>query len=89
MFLIFRRLFIMLNRVSENPLPDYMGGYGKPLGNKDGINLSGLLKIKLKSSGLRFVYKLEQSDSGMLIIVIGARSDNEVYRLAGKRIITE
>ena len=28
-----------INKVLENPLPDYEGGYGKPLGNKSGSNL--------------------------------------------------
>ena len=78
----------MLNRVSENPLPDYEGGYGKVLGNKGRNNLTGLLKVKLKSSGLRIVYKLEKTENDMIIVVIGARSDNEVYELAGKRITT-
>ena len=77
----------MIDRVSENPLPDYEGGYGKPLANKNGNNLTGLLKIKLKASGLRVVYKLEKTDNGMVIVVIGARSDNDVYELAGKRIV--
>ena len=43
-------------KVSENPLPYTEGGYGKPLGNKSGNNLTGLLKIKLKGLGLRVVY---------------------------------
>ena len=68
----------MLDRVKDNPLPDYEGGYGKPLGNKSGNNLTGLLKIKLKSSGLRIVYKLERTEKGMIVVVIGARADNEI-----------
>lgn len=76
----------MINRVCENPLPNTEGGYGKPLGNKGGNNLTGLLKIKLKGSGLRIVYQLQKTEKGMLIVVIAARSDNEVYKLAGKRI---
>ena len=77
----------MIDRVSENPLPDYEGGYGKALGNKYGNNLTGLLKIKLKASGLRVIYKLEKIDKEMIIVIIGARSDNEVYELAGKRVV--
>jgi len=75
----------MLMRVSENPLPETEGGYGKALGKKGKNDLTGLLKIKLKASGLRIVYKLERTEKGMLIVVIGARSDNEVYEIAGKR----
>ena len=30
-------------KVSQNPLPQSEGGYGKPLGNKQSKNLTGLL----------------------------------------------
>ena len=33
-----------IEKVRPSPLPDYEGGYGKPLGNKGNINLSGCLK---------------------------------------------
>ena len=69
----------------ENPLPVSEGGYGKPLGNKRGNNLSGFLKIKLKSLGIRVVYKLIKINGQMLVVVIGARTDDEVYDTAKKR----
>ena len=74
-------------KVSQNPESNTKGGYGKPLGNKGGNNLTGLFKIKLKGLGLRIVYKLEKSDSDniMKIIVISVREDNEVYEIAAKR----
>jgi len=74
-------------KVSENPTSYTEGGYGKPLGNKSGNNLTGLLKIKLKALGLRVVYKLEkvQPENIMRIIVISVREDNEVYDIAAKR----
>lgn len=72
-------------KVSQNPLPVDEGGYGKPLGNKGGNNLTGLLKIKLRGAGLRVVYKLVRQDDQMLVIVIGARADDEVYDIAAKR----
>ena len=52
-----------------------------------GNNLTGLFKIKLKGSGLRIVYKLEQTDLDNIIkiIVISVRQDNEVYEIAAKR----
>lgn len=75
-----------LNKVLENPLPANEGGYGKPLGNKQGNNLSGFLKIKLKSLGIRIVYKLIKIDGQMLVVVIGARADGEVYDTAKKRV---
>ena len=74
-----------IKKVSVNPLPDYEGGYGKPLGNHHGLNLTGFLKIKLKDSGLRIVYMLVRTETQMKIIVIGARADEEVYEIAYKR----
>lgn len=75
-----------LAKVSQNPLPDYEGGYGKPLGNKDGNNLAGFLKIKLRNAGLRIVYHLMRTESEMYVVVIGARSDEAVYNAARRRI---
>ena len=76
-----------LKKIVKNPLPDYKGGYGKPLSNKRNLDLSSLLKVKLKSSGIRIVYKIVEINHVMTIIVIGARADNEVYILAKKRVM--
>ena len=75
-----------IQKVQTNPLPTYNGGYGKPLGNKKSNNLSGFMKIKLRDAGIRVVYKLVRTETQMLIIVIGAREDNEAYETAAKRI---
>jgi len=75
-----------LQKVQQNPLSIYDGGYGKPLGNKSGNDLTGFLKVKLKACGFRIVYKLIQVDDAMLIVVIGAREDAAVYEIAQKRI---
>jgi len=72
-------------KVSKNPLPQNEGGYGKPLGNKQSKNLTGLLKIKLKRLGIRIVYKLIRTNEIMRIIVVAARADDEVYDIAAKR----
>lgn len=74
-------------KVSANPKPQSEGGYGKPLGNKGRIDLTGLLKIKYRDIGIRVVYKLMEDEKthNMYILVISARADNEVYDLAGKR----
>ena len=74
-----------LEKVWKNPLSVYEGGYGKPLGNKSGRDLTGLLKIKLKQPGIRVIYKLIQTETEMLIIVVGARADEEAYRAAWER----
>ena len=75
-----------IKKVQTNPLPIYEGGYGKPLGNKGGNKLTGFLKIKLKDAGIRVVYKLIKTKTQMMIVVIGARADDEVYEAADKRI---
>ena len=74
-------------KVSENPKPQSEGGYGKPLGNKSGNDLTGLMKIKYRDIGIRVAYKLVEDEKTheMYILVISARADNEVYDLAGKR----
>lgn len=75
-----------IQKVSLNPLPETEGGYGKLLGNRNNTNLSGFLKIKLRGAGLRIVYKLVRLEDKMLVIVIGAREDEEAYESAYKRI---
>lgn len=74
-----------ITKVSKNPLPVEEGGYGKPLGNKSGINLTNLLKIKFRDQGIRVVYKVERVDGVMKIIVVSARTDEQVYKEAAKR----
>ena len=72
-------------KVKENPLPQNEGGYGKPLGHKRGLNLTNLMKIKLRGEGIRIVYKLVKTESQMLVIVVGIREDDEVYEIAHNR----
>ena len=79
------RVVKAIAKVQSNPLPSSEGGYGTPLGNKRLSQLSGLMKVKLKSDGIRIVYKLERIEHAMRIVVIGVRSDDAVYREAQKR----
>lgn len=72
-------------KVSENPISKAEGGYGTPLGNKNGTNLTNYFKIKFLKIGIRVVYTLIKKDNKMYILVISVRADNEVYTLAGKR----
>lgn len=74
-----------IQKVSRNPVSIYHGGYGKPLGNKDGTNLTGLFKIKFRGIGIRVVYSVEEKDCVMTIIIVSVRSDNQVYQEASKR----
>lgn len=74
-----------IQKVSQNPLPAEEGGYGKPLGNKSGTRLTNLLKIKFRDLGIRVVYKIMRVDGVMKIIVVSARTDDQVYKEAAKR----
>lgn len=70
-------------KVSRAPLPS-PNGYGKPLGNKNGNNLTGFFKIKYRGIGIRVVYTLVIDKMVMNIVVISQRNDNYCYELAGK-----
>ena len=74
-----------ISKVSNNPLSAEEGGYGKPLGNKNGTNLTNFMKIKFRDLGIRVVYKVEKIDEVMKIIVVSARTDEQVYKEAAKR----
>lgn len=74
-----------IQKVSQNPVSVHQGGYGKPLGNKDGTNLTGLFKIKFRGMGIRVVYSVEEKEDVMTIIIVSVRADNQVYQEASKR----
>lgn len=74
-----------INKVLVNPLPKAKGGYGTPLGNKEGNNLTNLYKIKFLKYGIRVVYMLEYQNGVMKVIIISARADNKVYNEAARR----
>jgi mRNA interferase RelE/StbE len=74
-----------INKVAVNPLPQAEDGYGKPLGNKGGVNFTGYCKIKLLKLGLRVVYKVVRENELIKIIVVSTRADDEVYLIAQKR----
>ena len=70
-------------KVSKAPLPS-PNGYGKPLGNKNGNNLTGFFKIKYRGIGIRIVYTLVVDELTMNIVVISERDDNFCYDFAAK-----
>ena len=74
-----------IRKVAKNPFPQNEGGLGKPLGNKQGRNLTGFNKIVLMKLGIRIVYELIRTDELMEIIVVAARADEEVYKIAAER----
>src|SRR5690554_5388 len=59
---------------------------GKPLGNKDNLDLSGCLKIYFYKKKYRVVYEILE-DNRVLIWSIGKREDEIVYITAYKRIL--
>lgn len=75
-----------IRKVCNNPLSQREGGYGVELGNIDGVNLAGCLKIKLKKAGVRVVYTLMRRKHDMLIVIIGMRTNLTVYKEAAKRL---
>lgn len=83
-----QRLMVLkaIRKVSVNPLPASEGGLGKPLGNRKSANLKNFCKIKLTRLGIRVVYKPKKVGNVMKIIIVGARADNEVYKMAEKRV---
>ncbi len=78
-----------IKKVSKNPLPNYQGGYGKPLGNYGNNKLSGYFKIKLKKHGIRVIYKILEDDEIMRIVVISIRDNSIVYKKAEERVNEE
>ena len=74
-----------IKKVKTNPLPQSEGGFGKPLGHKQGTNLTNFLKIKLRGEGIRIIYKLIRTETQMLVVVVGVREDEEVYEIAQAR----
>lgn len=70
-------------KVSKAPLPS-PNGYGKPLGNVKGNNLTGFFKIKYRGIGIRIVYTLVMDKMIMNILVISQRDDNYCYDFAAK-----
>ena len=79
------RVVRAIDKVLTNPLPRRQGGYGDPLSNQNDAQLAGLCKAKLRKDGIRIVYKAVEQNGEMIVIVVGARADNEVYREAAKR----
>lgn len=60
---------------------------GKPLGNKFGIDLTGLYKIYVAKKAYRIVYRLIGEQIEVIEIVgIGKRDKEEIYRLVVKRL---
>ena len=55
---------------------------GKPLGNKDGLNLTGYYKLYAAKKSIRIVYERDDAWHTVRVIAIGKREDLTVYRQA-------
>lgn len=75
-----------IKKTEQNPLPRNEGGYGIPLGNKRGVDLTNFFEIKLRGAGLRVIYKLIRTEAEMLVVIIGVREGEEIYGEAQERI---
>lgn len=54
-------------------------------GIKSGTNLTNLMKIKFRDLGIRVIYKIERVYGIMKIIVVFARTDEQVYKESKKK----
>lgn len=79
-----KQVLVGIRKVMKNPLPQSEGGFGKPLGNVGGTDLTGFFKIKYRGIGIRVVYTLVRKDEVMNIIVVSLREDNISYKKAEK-----
>ena len=58
---------------------------GLELGNKKGLNLTGLKKMYVAKKQIRIVYEIIENIVVIKILAIGKREDMEVYKQAEKR----
>ena len=72
-------VFKKLEKVKNSP------ELGKPLGNKNGLNLTGLKKVYVAKKQVRIVYEIIDNILVVKVVAIGKREDMEVYKEAAKR----
>ncbi len=73
------KLRYKIEQVSYNPVSKENGGLGEKLKG----SLKGLLKFRFDDD-YRVVYQLIDDEGVMKIVVIGLRSDKDVYKTASK-----
>ena len=59
---------------------------GHLLGNKAGLDLSGLIKLYVDKKKIRIVYKIYKEKIVVEVISVGKREDVKVYKDAFKRL---
>ena len=60
-------------------------GLGQLLGNKNGLNLTGLRKMYVDKKKIRIVYSIIEEKIVVEVIAIGKRDDMAVYKKASDR----
>ncbi len=73
------QVFKKLKQIEESPQ------LGKPLGNKNNLDLSGFYKIYVAKKEVRIVYEIQNDLLVIYVIAIGKRNDMEVYKKASNR----
>ena len=73
-------VFKQLKKLSISP------ELGKPLGNKNGYNLSGYRKMYVDKKKIRIVYKIVEEKIIVEVVAVGKRDEMEVYRKTFERI---
>jgi len=59
---------------------------GLPLGNKNGMDLTGFRKVYVDKKRVRIVYEVQDDILSIYTIAIGKRDDMEVYKKASERL---
>jgi mRNA interferase RelE/StbE len=72
-------VFKKLKKIQQTP------EIGKPLGNKNNMNLSGLFKVYVVKKQVRIVYEIIENILVVKVIAIGKRESMEVYKQADER----
>lgn len=60
--------------------------YGLPLGKRASGNLPGLYKLSVAGKSVRIIYEIVENRRVSVLWVIAARSDDQCYRLAYRRL---
>lgn len=72
-------VFKKIEKIKQSP------ELGKPLGNKNGMNLTGLLKVYVAKKSIRIVYEVIDDVLVIKVIAIGKRENMLVYKQAEER----
>jgi len=68
-----------LTKILENPII--------PSAKLCGFGLHDCYKIKLKNAGYRLVYEVMQNELVIIVIGVGKRANNKVYKTAQRKLI--